>query len=211
LARIFLSLALLAILLLTVNLGFALAVGDFGAASQRYVAARTMLRALHESREASPDQLAAQRKQAEQLAQTLRRQRERFWPHIWLGIGASLISLLVNSISITYFIGTARWCREVVEAYRMPADLVLRSQRLKRRSFLWALGGILTTLAIAGLGAAADPYASTANPARWVVWHLTAALIGIAIISVSFVAQAAAVRANHQVIQTIVAAAREKG
>ena len=77
--------------------------------------------------------------------------------HMLLGQAAALVAVLVNSITITYFIGTSRWCKEVCETYRLPAELAERSTRLKRSTFPWALAGILAVIVIVGLGAAADP------------------------------------------------------
>ena len=37
-------------------------------------------------------------------------QRRATW-HRLFGILAALVALLVNSISVTYFIGTSRWCQ----------------------------------------------------------------------------------------------------
>lgn len=196
-------------LLLLGNLFYALAIGDFGASSQRYVEARDVLRDLDRSPHATTAGLETQQQRVEQLAADARTQRERFWPHVWLGIVASLVALLVNCISVTYFIGTNRWCREVVEAYRMPNDLALQSQQLKRHAFPWALIGILVTLAIASLGAAADPYSTSSNPAGWVIWHWAVALLGVAAMVVSFAMQVAAVGRNYEIIQQILAKAEQ--
>src|SRR5687767_3656973 len=65
--------------------------------------------------------------------------RGRMTIHMLLGAGGALMAILVNSITITYFIGTSRWCKEVCETYRLPGELAERSTRLKRSTFPWAL------------------------------------------------------------------------
>ena len=80
--------------------------------------------------------------------------------HFLLGVLASLVTVLVNSVSVTYFIGTTRWCREVVEEYDLDASLYERSRALKRLTYPWALGGVFVMLGIICAGAAADPGAN---------------------------------------------------
>ena len=42
--------------------------------------------------------------------------------HMLLGSAAGLMAILVNSITITYFIGTSRWCKEVCDTYQIGAS-----------------------------------------------------------------------------------------
>ena len=208
-ARIFLALAIFAACLLVGNGILAFLLGDFGAASRRYSTERKERDLLERASESpSAADIAVNRDRLKEATELLRDQRSQFWPHIWLGIAASLITLLVNSISITYFIGTNRWCREVADAYSMPARVVRKSQDLKRRSFLWSLSGISLILVTAGLGAAADPYATSADPAAWVPWHWMLALGGTLVILASFYAQYLLVSANHLVIEEVLADAQ---
>ena len=79
--------------------------------------------------------------------------------HRLSGILAALVVVLVNSMSVTYFIGTARWCREVVETYQLSNNFIMRSKAIKRRSFPFALFGMLSVVGIVALGGAADPAA----------------------------------------------------
>src|SRR3989304_423650 len=58
--------------------------------------------------------------------------------HRLAGIAAALAVVFVESVIVTYFIGTSRWCQEVVETYQLPAELARQSNRLKRRTFPWA-------------------------------------------------------------------------
>jgi hypothetical protein len=125
--------------------------------------------------------------------------------HMMSGVAAAIGVLLVSSIAVTYFIGTSRWCREVVEAYSLEDELAARSQTLKRSAFPWALTSMLTILAIAVLGAAADPATGSAQTASWIVPHFVAALLGVAIIMWCFFSLWCNITANHKVIETVMA------
>ena len=207
-ARIFLALSLFALLLLVANLITALTVGDSGAALQRYVAARSAWRLIDESPDASPTDWQVEREHFSQATAALNQQRKQFWPHVWLGILATLVCLLVNCISVTYFIGTSRWCREVTEAYAMDPHFVEQSQALKRRTFPWALASIVMVLSILVLGGASDAYSpAVENPAAFVHWHMFAAMLGIVVIGASFLVQVNAVAANYDIIKKVVAEA----
>ena len=123
--------------------------------------------------------------------------------HLLLGVAAALGVVLVSSIAVTYFIGTSRWCREVVEAYALDEDLIVRSRQLKRRSFPWALVSMLTVLAITALGGASDPGTGYAHSAAWVTPHLIAAISGVAVVAWCFYALSYNIAANHAIIETV--------
>jgi uncharacterized membrane protein len=126
--------------------------------------------------------------------------------HMLLGAGGTLLAILVNSITITYFVGTSRWCKEVCETYRLPRALAEESATLKRRTFPWTLLGILTLIAVVGLGAAADP--SGANWSRaesFVLLHYGAAMAALVIVSFSFWVQIGRIAENYGVIERILA------
>jgi hypothetical protein len=126
--------------------------------------------------------------------------------HRLTGFVAALGVVLVESIVVTYFIGTSRWCREVVETYRLDASFVARSNRLKRRTFPWALTGMLSVIAVAALGAAADPGRTNPLNARaWADWHLIGSFMGIAVIAWTYVVAWNNVLANHAVIERVMA------
>lgn len=72
--------------------------------------------------------------------------------HRLSGVLAALMVVLVNSMAVTYFVGTSRWVREVVETYGLDAALVDRSRRLKRRAFPFAVAGMLAVVGIVALG-----------------------------------------------------------
>src|SRR5262245_28820234 len=202
-ARIFFALASFAGLLLVANIIVGLCLGDLGASSSRYESARQAAHELKLNASPTSNTVIAALEEKDRQLQSLGDMRRKFQPHIWLGIAAALVTVLVNCISVTYFIGTSRWCGDVVAAYRLDEEPAQRSRRLKRRSFPFALLGMLTMVGIVALGAAADPGASLARPASWVMIHVTAALLGTVLIGVAFWFQAMAVGANLGVIREI--------
>src|SRR5439155_16032012 len=132
--------------------------------------------------------------------------RSRMTLHMLLGAAAALVTVLVNSITVTYFIGTSRWCKEVCETYSLNEELSERSTRLKRSNFPWALAGILAVILIVGLGAAADPSgANWPRSAQFVIPHYLAAMIGIVIVMVTFFVQISRIAENYAVIEQILA------
>jgi hypothetical protein len=205
--RIFAVLALLALLLLAANFAVGLSGGDFGAAArQKFEAAQRYgkLNRLARADSAAQAELPAARAELEQADKSFEPLNRWMRLHWWLGILASLVALLVNSVTVTYFIGTSRWCKEVCETYRLDADLAARSARLKRSTFPWALAGILSVIGIVGLGAAADPRgANFARAASFVQPHYLAAMLGLAVVLVSFWVQITRIAENYRVIEEI--------
>jgi hypothetical protein len=114
----------------------------------------------------------------------------------------------VNSISVTYFIGTGRWCKEVVERYALDRSFVERSTSLKRRTFPWAVLSMLTTLGAVALGAASDPGTLMENTAAWVTPHFIVSLVTVAFLACSFFVQAGNLQAHSELIQDIMAEVR---
>ncbi len=195
-ARIFLALAIFAMALLAANLVIGLSIGDLNDVSHRLVEAR------RDQRDPRGDKLGT----ADAVDAALREyrpMRERYRWHILCGLAAALVTVLVNSISVTYFIGTSRWCKEVVETYRLPEELVSRSLYLKRRAFPWAILGIATILAIAALGAASDPGANFESGRRFVVPHYLMAYFGLVLIGGAFWMQFLRIAGNYAVIEEI--------
>src|SRR5690242_16402093 len=68
--------------------------------------------------------------------------------HRMMGIGSALVVVLVNSIVMTYFIGTSRWCKEVSETYGLDPKYVRRSTELKRSTFPWAFLSMLVVVGV---------------------------------------------------------------
>jgi hypothetical protein len=125
--------------------------------------------------------------------------------HRLTGVAAALAVVFVESVVVTYFIGTSRWCKEVVEAYGLDPSMVAASNRLKRRTFPWALGGMLAVVAVIALGAASDPGARLPNTQDWADVHLIGSIAGVLFIGWSFVVAWNNVFANHGIIQEILA------
>ncbi|MBM4011934.1 MAG: hypothetical protein FJ286_11230 [Planctomycetes bacterium] len=120
--------------------------------------------------------------------------------HRLSGVFAALSVVLVNSLTVTYFIGTGRWCREVVEAYGLDRDFIGRSTQLKRSAFPFALLGMLAVVVIVALGGAADPAAGRKGSQEWVTWHLVGGLGLAAAIAWCFQAQRPALRGQQDLI-----------
>ena len=115
----------------------------------------------------------------------------------------------INSISLTYFIGTSRWCREVVETYSLDPGLIERSMMIKRRNVPWALSGILLVLAVIALGGASDPGANTSNSADWVVLHRLVAIGATCWIGWAFLQQVGLVGRHTELIEEILGLVEE--
>lgn len=125
--------------------------------------------------------------------------------HRLTGLAAALGVVFVESIIVTYFIGTSRWCKEVVETYHFDPEYVRASNRLKRRTFPWALAGMLVVVGVIALGAASDPPARLADPEAWSYWHLAGALVGVVFIAWTYLVAWNNVVANHAIIERLVA------
>ncbi len=128
--------------------------------------------------------------------------------HRLLGVAAALVIVLVDSIVVTYFIGTSRWCKEVVETYDLDRQLLRRSILLKRAAFPWAFLSMLAVIGVGALGAAADPSTLRVGTENWVTAHLIGAVLGWAFIALSFYMQGQKIAAHHAVIDEIVAEVR---
>lgn len=201
---------MLAVVLMAANLLVGLSIGEFNeTATQLRSANRDLERQqLLRPRNDDPQALAA-REQVAQIQEQLLPMRRRAGFHKLFGIAAALVTMLVNSVAITYFVGTSRWCLEVSEAYHLDLARVELCRRLKRRTFTSALISMLTMVALAGLGAAADPGNSASGGLYWVQLHLASALTGTLVVSGIFWYQAGKVRANYQLIQQIMADVRQ--
>jgi hypothetical protein len=125
--------------------------------------------------------------------------------HRLTGTAAALAVVFVECIVVTYFIGTSRWCKEVVETYQLDRQSVEASNRLKRRAFAAALVGMLTVIGVVALGAAADPATIRPNTAAWTDFHLAAAVGGMMIIAATYFIAGQYIWQNHAIIAGIVA------
>lgn len=129
--------------------------------------------------------------------------------HRLSGVLAALMVVLVNSMSVTYFIGTGRWCREVIETYRLSGGLFERSRALKRKAFPWAVLGMLAVVAIVALGGAADPATGRPGTQDWVNFHLIGSLLLIGAIGLCFQAQLSRIRDQQALIEEVLAIVRQ--
>jgi hypothetical protein len=128
--------------------------------------------------------------------------------HRLAGVATALVVVLVHSIVITYFIGTSRWCKEVSEAYGLDPSYVMRGTALKRRTFPWAVMGMLAIVGVISLGAAADPATGLPHTRDWVTPHLFGALAGIAFVAWAFFVEWSNIHANYRVIADVLAEVR---
>jgi len=128
--------------------------------------------------------------------------------HRLSGVLAALMVVLVNSMAVTYFIGTGRWCREVADTYRLDDGFDLRSRQLKRRAFPLALLGMLAVVGIVALGGAADPASGRPGTAAWVTPHLVGALGLMGVVAWCFTAQVPGIRRQHELVEEVLAAVR---
>ena len=117
--------------------------------------------------------------------------------------------VLVNSMAVTYFIGTGRWCREVVEAYGLDGSYIQRSKRLKRSAFPFAMMSMLAVVAIVALGGAADPASGRPGTQQWVTPHLLGGLGLVVAIAWCLQAQLPPIRLQHGLIDEVMAEVRE--
>src|SRR6476620_2499151 len=125
--------------------------------------------------------------------------------HRLTGVAAALMVVFVESVVVTYFIGTSRWCKEVIEAYQLDRSPVLASNRLKRRTFPWALVGMLGIVAVIALGGAADPASLQPNTKAWTNWHLVGAFLGIGLVAWTYLVAWNNILANHAIMTVLVA------
>jgi hypothetical protein len=133
---------------------------------------------------------------------------DRAVAHRLAGLAAALVVVLVNSIAVTYFIGTGRWCKEVVERYALDPALITRSKAIKRRAFPWAVSSMLLMVGVVAMGAAADPGTGLPNTAEWVLPHFLASLAIVGLLGVAYFVLASNIRAHYGVINEIVAEVR---
>lgn len=134
--------------------------------------------------------------------------------HRLSGIAAGLCVLLVESVVVTYFIGTSRWCKEVSETYRLDSSFTQRSNQLKRKTFPHAVVGMLTVVTMVALGGAADPSVDmpppplqslTGGALSWADVHLIGAVAGLTLILYGFYVMANNIFANLGIINEVMA------
>jgi hypothetical protein len=218
LVRIFPFFAVAAVVLLAANFAAGLWIGDFNRVAHRKMAAQSRYNTLRAQRNlpaksqsaATPEALEEAREEVTAADEELAAPMQRMVFHMLLGTTAALATILVNSVAITYFVGTSRWCKEVVDAYDLPSELAARMAVLKRRTFRWALVGIFSIILVVGLGAASDPRgANFRNSAAIVLPHYLAAMAGIALVTVSFWMQYQVIQENFRLLDAVMGGVRE--
>jgi hypothetical protein len=130
--------------------------------------------------------------------------------HRLSGVLAALVVVLVNSMAVTYFVGTSRWVREVAETYGLDSAVIERGRRLKRAAFPFAVAGMLAVVGIVALGGAADPATGRKGSRDWVTPHLLGALGLTAAIAWCFQAQLPGIRRQHELIDEVMALVRRE-
>lgn len=137
--------------------------------------------------------------------------------HRLAGILAALFVVFVHSLVVTYFVGTSRWCREVVETYQLSPEILQRGNQIKRKAFPYAVLSMLGVVIIAALGGAADPAAAmqltpidlnlggTSFDLTYTQLHFAAALWIIVCIGYAMRIEWHQIQANAAVINTILA------
>ena len=196
--------------MLIANIVLGFRTGDYNGLARQYIEIRKELRELEASSSASEKQLRDEKAKFSELAEQIDVFEDRLVLHVLFGVAASLVTILINCITVTYFIGTNRWCREVVDTYSLDASFAERSIALKRQSFPWAFGGIAAIFAIIFLGGAALPFGKNAASAgTWVMPHYLCALAGAGFIGWSFIIQVRCIGENFKVINEIVSKVNE--
>jgi amino acid transporter len=119
------------------------------------------------------------------------------------GVAAALAVVLVNSIVVTYFVGTSRWVKEVSESYRLDPKFVAESNRIKRRTFPWATMSMLAVVGLIALGGACDPSTGQPNTEAWVTPHLMGAFVVLGFLGWASIVEWNNIHANQQVIAAV--------
>lgn len=197
--RFLVYLALFALALFGTALGWGLTLGDLQSVARERDQVRTELALLESRTSADAEQLQSLRTRRSELSEELAAVEY----HMLFGVAATLGVILAHSIVVTYFIGTTRWCREVVETYKLDISFVQRSAALKRQAFPWAVAAMLTVLVVSVLGAAAHPGLRLGGGPTWVYAHWLAALAAVAMILAAFYVEWSCVAAHHRLIAAV--------
>ena len=195
------SLSILPAVLVFVTMGIGWWIGDYNGVHGEYLR-------LAQEAASKPGSIRDETIEAEQ--EKLDLPRGRFARHFQLGLASALAVTLINSLSVTYLIGTSRWIQEVVDAYKLDEKYVSESKKIKRSTFPWSIMGVLSILTIIAFGAASDPATGMDNTASWVNIHLIAALAGSAVILFAIFVQATNLQLNADIINQVVEEVRKE-
>ncbi len=186
------------------NFALGVRIGDFNEEARSLIEINRQLQIARQAAATDPELIARLESRLADESRAFDPMHNRKRTHVWVGISAALMVLLVNAICITYFVGTGRWCKEVVETYDLDRQFILEGNQLKRRTFPWALSGMLALIALVTLGAASDPAANFKTSQQWVIVHFTCALLGILWIGCAFSVQLRRLDENYALIQRVV-------
>jgi hypothetical protein len=203
-ARIYLVLASFAVSLLIANFGVGIWVGDLNGVAERVQRGARQYNVARGNgeQEAIDDARESMLSSSAELTPI----KKRHGIHFLLGVLSALVCVLVNGIAMTYFIGSSKWCSEVVDTYSLDLSYVHMSRTLKRRAYPWTISGVAAIVVVVAFGAAADPATQIESSASWVAPHMIVAILGTMWLSVSFLNQAGLIGAHYEVINEIVAA-----
>jgi hypothetical protein len=205
-ARIYLVLAGFAISLLIANFGVGIWVGDLnGVADRVQLGAQQYKIARGNGEQGAIDDA---RESMLAVSAELTPVKKRHGIHFLLGVLSALVCVLVNGIAMTYFIGSSKWCSEVVDTYSLDLSYIRKSRTLKRHAYPWTISGVAVIVVIVACGAAADPATQIESSASWVTPHMIVAILGTMWLLVSFLNQAALIGAHYDVINEIVEAVK---
>lgn len=215
-SRIFSSLSVASVLLILLALVYGLRNGDYNGLVNQLKQQRRGASSQNEHQVGQPGggelinqsygtrvPLATSTEIDPKLLAELRRTQWHVRNHMLLGVFAAVVTALVQCVGVTYFIGTGRWFKEVVDAYALDAGIVTQSTRIKRSSFPFAMLGIASILLIAALGAASDPGTLHEHTDRWVEPHYWTAILGMTVIGFALYRQALAIQRNQQLIDDV--------
>lgn len=191
-SRIFVSLSVLPVMLVLTTMGVGWWIGDYNGQYAQIMATDSDVTDPNHDQQVLAD--------LKEIAEPQR----RFAIHFQLGLASSLAVVLINSLSVTYLIGTSRWVKEVCEAYGLDDGFHEQSSQLKRKTFPWSIMGVLSILAIVALGAAADPGTLRATTGQWVKPHLVIAVMGTCLIVYAIFVQGVNLQRNADIINRVV-------
>ena len=209
-ARIFSSLAVVAVVLIAANLFLGLVGGDYNIGSAQLRKRVEQWNDARNNRHSAPAEVQRLAAELDAAKKSFAPVQRRTTLHRLLGMLAALVGILVQCIAVTYFIGTSRWCKEVVEAYGFDQEFLQRAATLKRRTFCWALVGVTTIVVIVAFGAAADPATLRSTTADWVVPHFWAAMLGTGIVAFCMLQQGTRIHTNLRLVHEITTAVRNE-
>lgn len=189
--RIFVSLSLLPVVLVLSTMAVGWWIGDYNGLCAQVATTPPP---------STPEDVDRYLEEAEAI---LSEPRRRFNIHFQMGLASSLTVVLINSLSVTYLIGTSRWVKEVCEAYGLKEAYHEESARLKRKTFPWSIIGVAAILAIVAFGAAADPGTGRAGTANWVNPHMLTAIMGTCCIVWAIVVQGTNLHRNAAIIEQV--------